>query len=151
MLHNINMEKDSDITQEIDLSKNILEPSELTRKEILGYIEEITVDLRKAKDTKHSIYEKRLALAELLDTLGLDYTTPAYYPKLRQLMSEQTKVDKLADIVADRIGDNADTVDLQTITDIRNMDLEHALFAATVTLVRNGKSAEDLNKLIRNT
>ena len=36
MLYNIIMEKDSDITQEIDLSKNILEPSELTRKEILS-------------------------------------------------------------------------------------------------------------------
>ncbi len=145
------MEIESDITQEINLSKNILEPSELTRKEILGYIEEITVDLRKAKDTKYSIYDKRLALAELLDALGLDYTTPAYFPKPRQLIAEQKMIDKLVDIVADRIGDKADRVDLQTITDIRNMDLEHALFAVTVTLARNGKSAEDLNKLIRNT
>ena len=145
------MENYSDITKENEIQEVAPESSELTRKEILGYIDDLTTELRQNHDTKSSIHQKRLVLAELLDALKLDYTTPAYYPELRKIQKLQKQVDRLADIVANKIGDKADKADIHAITDMRNMNIEEALYTATIILVRNGESAKDLDKLIHNT
>lgn len=145
------MENDNTRPQEIIASEQNTEPTDMTRSELLACIDELIIDIRQQKDTATSIIKKRFILAELLDSLGLDYTTPAYYPELRKIQTLQKQVDRLADIVADKIGDKADKADIHAITDMRNMNLEEALYTATIILVRNGESAKDLDKLIHNT
>ena len=123
--------------------------SELTRKEILEYIEEFAGELTNKNNTftDEDIFKIRRAIAELLHSLGLDYSNPEYFVELRKIQNEQKMVDKLADIVADRLGDSADKTDLLNITAIRNMTIDQAIYTASITLIRNGRPAIKISQL----
>jgi hypothetical protein len=150
------MEKISKDTQPIEIYQTIEpdqvqepEVSDLTRKEILEYIEEFAGELTNKNNTftDKEIFTIRRAIAELLHSLGLDYSNPEYFVELRKIQNEQKMVDKLADIVADRLGDSADKTDLLNITAIRNMTIDQAIYTASITLIRNGRPAIKISQL----